>query len=212
MTTEPTPTAPRASRRLLWTVVLLMVVAAAALWGSSALVWVSQQFQTPFTGVRTSGVPGADLRPELVPLALAALAAIAAVLATGGWLRRVVGVLVALAGALLGWRVSTWYGSNDFGIALHGDVPAGSKPIGAFTENPVGPVLMAVGALLLVLSGVLVAARARRMPAMGAKYSAPGTAQQRVSQDPDKRLWEALDSGEDPTDSDDDASGRGGTR
>lgn len=198
MTTESNAEPRSQSRRLLWTVVLLMVLAAVALWAASALSWVGQQYETPFTGVKHSGASGAKLRPELVPLALATLAAIAAVLATGGWLRRLMGVLVLLAGALLGWRAIAWYGTNDFGFVTEGGVPPGSKPIGEFTTNPVGPALVSIAALILIAAGLIVVARAHKMPAMGAKYSAPGTAK-RESQDPDKRLWDALDSGEDPT-------------
>lgn len=185
------------SRRLLWTVIVLTAGAAGLLWAASALVWVGQNYQTPFTGVRFSGASGAVLRPELVPLALLSLAAIAALLATSGLLRRVIGLLVAVAGGVLAWRVIEWYQSGWFAY-LAPDVPPGSTPIGEVTANPAGPVLMSLAAALLVAAGVLVLVRAARMPGMGAKYSAPGAAKRKPS-DPDKLLWDALDEGTDPT-------------
>ena len=174
-----------------------MLAAAALLWAASAVVWASQRYQTPFTGEKTFGATGAVLRPELVPLALAALAAVAAVLATGGLLRRLMGVLVAAAGGVLAWRALDWFASGWFTFGAP-DIPPASMPIGQPSPNPAGPVLMSVAAVVLIVAGLLVALVAHRMPAMGAKYSAPGTRKPK-SHDPDKQLWEALDEGEDPT-------------
>ncbi|MDI2028293.1 Trp biosynthesis-associated membrane protein [Saccharopolyspora sp. TS4A08] len=191
--------APTRSKGLLWSVLLLVLAGAGALWGASGLTWMSQPFRTPIGTETVSAATGAEARPELVPMALAALAAVAAVLATGGLLRRLVGVLIALAGALLVWRAFQQFtgGGSDL------DVPAGSVPAGELSTSPFGPLLMVLGALLLVIAGVLVVVRAGRMPAMGARYAAPGAAKERVSQDPDRRLWNELDAGRDPTDEDD---------
>lgn len=177
---------------------LVILAAALALWGASAVTWAARSYQTPFTGETTVAAAGADFRPELVPVALAGLAAVAAVLATGGWFRRVIGAFVVLAAGLLMWRGIGWFAAAP-PAAVPGEVPPGSTPIGELTTNPIGPVLMSAGALALAFGGVLVMLRARRMPAMGAKYSAPGAAAQQKSADPDKRLWDALDEGEDPT-------------
>lgn len=190
------------SKGLLWSVLLLVLAGAGALWGASGLNWLSQRFRTPMGTETTSGVTGAVLRPELVPMALAALAAVAAVLATGGLLRRLVGVLIALAGALLAWRAYQQFSGGWFAYAA-GDVPPGSTPIGELSTSPFGPLLMGLGAVLLLIAGLLVVVRAGRMPAMGARYSAPGAAKEQTSQDPDRRLWNELDAGRDPTDEDD---------
>lgn len=176
---------------------LLVVAGAGALWASSALNWAGQRYRTPFTGETTANLAGADVRPELVPFALAALAAIAAVLATGGWLRRLVGVLVAVAGGALAWRSFAAFDGAGL-IRDSGSVPGGSEPIGALSTSPVGPLVMTLGGLVLAVAGLLVVVRARRMPAMGAKYSAPGADKPRAK-DPDRRLWDALDAGADPT-------------
>ncbi|MCA1187112.1 MULTISPECIES: Trp biosynthesis-associated membrane protein [unclassified Saccharopolyspora] len=186
------------SARLLWSVVLLLVAAAGLLWGASALTWASRQYRTPFSGEVDAVASGAVARPELVPLALAALAAVAAVLATGGLLRRVVGALTLLGGALLLWRAGTWWFAAAAEFVPPG-VPSGGEPVGEPSAAPFGPLLVVLAGLALLAAGALVAVRAGRMPAMGARYSAPG-AEKRKSTDPDKRLWDALDEGADPTD------------
>lgn len=190
---------PSSARRLLPAAVLLMLAGAAVLWGASALTWGSQRYSTRFSGEKIAAVSGAMLRPELVPLALATLAGIAAVLATGGWLRRVIGLLIVAEAGLLGWRVADW-ATGAPSLAAAAELPPGSVPVDVVSTNPAGPLLVTLGAALLLAAGLLVVLRARSMPAMGAKYSAPATAK-REPRDPDRRLWEALDAGEDPTDS-----------
>ena len=198
MSTEQASEPRHRSAALLWGVVLLAVVAMLLAWGSSALDWFTQQYRTPFTGDTTQGATGAVVRPELVPLALAALAAVAAVLATRGWFRRVVGVFIVLAGALLAWRTAGWLlGPQQFDFTPN--LPPGSAPAGPREGNPLGAALGVLGAVVFVAAGVLVVGRAGRMPEMGAKYAAPGEARRRRSPDPDKRLWDALDEGDDPT-------------
>ncbi|RCW43215.1 putative membrane protein (TIGR02234 family) [Halopolyspora algeriensis] len=200
MTDERESEAPRPPnpRRLLSVVVLLMLAAAAALWGASALTWGSQRYSTRFSGEKTAAVSGAMVRPELVPLALATLAGVAALLATGGWLRRIIGLLMMAEAGLLGWRVAEW-ATGPPPLAAAAELPPGSTPVDVVSTNPAGALLTTLGAVLLLAAGLLIVVRARSMPAMGAKYSAPATAK-RESRDPDRRLWEALDAGEDPTD------------
>jgi uncharacterized membrane protein (TIGR02234 family) len=76
----------------------LLVVASAALWGSSRLTWFATVEQRPGGGSTVRVEDGAQYAPALLALAVLALAGIAGVLATAGLPRRVVGVLLALAG------------------------------------------------------------------------------------------------------------------
>jgi len=180
--------APRAkkAKRPLWIAVVGLLLGAVALWGSSQLVW--------FAEFRDGGVRGTVLYTEigsqrataLIPLALLALAGTAGLIATGGWPRRVLGAVLAVAGVAAVW------------IGVVG---------GAFTGFADGlPVAQMVGARgLAILGGILVTAGglaaikgAGRMPRLGAKYSAPGT-KKRAAKDPETELWEALSEGEDPT-------------
>lgn len=183
----PEGTAPQAkkTKRPLWIAVVGLLLGAAALWGSSQLVW--------FAEFRDGGVRGTVLYTEtgsqravaLIPLALLALAGTAGLIATGGWPRRVLGAVLAVAGVAAAW----------IGVA------AGS--FAGFADGlPVAQMLSARG--LAILGGILVTAGglaaikgAGRMPRLGAKYSAP--ASKRTAKDPETELWEALSDGEDPT-------------
>lgn len=181
------------SRRLLWTVLGLVVLAAVCLWSASTVTWAEVPYTTPFSGEGTSTIDGARLRPELGPLALVVLAAAAAVLASRGVLRRSVGLVLAVIGALLCWRAAL------VEFAWSSELPPGGEPTGAVAINPPGPLLTAVGGVALVAAGLLVTFRARRLPGMGSRYSAPGAAKERP-RDPDRQLWDALDADQDPTD------------
>lgn len=141
-------------------------------------------------------------------LALVALAGVVAVIATRGWARRVVGALVALAGALLVWRsvggltaisqsrAHALVASRHSGIEI-----AAASHLGV---HGVWPWLSAVCGVLILVAGVLVAWRGHRWRGMSAKYEPPSgppdpeeAARARVRAD--ASLWSALDRGDDPT-------------
>lgn len=163
---------PATSPRTLGAVCAGLAASAGLLWGASAVVWEPG-----------AGRTGAEVAPSLTGVALLALAGVAGVLATGGVGRRIVGGLLAAAGA-----VQT--------------VAALVTLAGAGTP---APLLAVAGGALLVAAGVLVVVREPRLPRLGARYAAPGAARRRPA-DPDRAAWEALDAGEDPT-----AAPRGGT-
>ncbi|GAA2801446.1 Trp biosynthesis-associated membrane protein [Crossiella cryophila] len=108
-------------------------------------------------------------------LAAFAVAAVAGVLAAGGWFRRVLGGIVAVVAC--GGAVLLWDGFSSHSVA--------------------GSALAVVGLLTLFGSGILVLVKGHRMPRMGGKYAA--SSQVRRSVDADRRLWDSLDSGADPT-------------
>lgn len=177
--------------------VLLVLAAAAMLGGASSLDWVQQLYRSELGSDTPIGLGGNLVRPELGPVALAALAAGAAVLATGGFLRRVVGALIVLCGGVLAWRaVQHWQGGTALPAAP--DAPPGSFPAQVLSTDPLGPLLMSAGAAALLAAGLLVVVAAGRMPAMGSKYSAP-RARKEESRDPDRKMWEDLSEGKDPT-------------
>ncbi|WP_017974211.1 Trp biosynthesis-associated membrane protein [Actinopolyspora halophila] len=186
-------------RRLLVACVIGMIAVAVGLWAAGSLVWVHQRYRTPFSGESVAEVTGATIRGELTPLALATLAAIAAVLATGGLMRRVIGLIVLLEAALLTWRLVDWITGSHVVDELPG-TPPGTRALAVERVVPYGPILMGACAAVLLLCGLAVLVAARRMPAMGAKYSAPSA--EREPGDPDQRIWEALDKGRDPTEND----------
>ncbi|MET1075931.1 MAG: Trp biosynthesis-associated membrane protein [Umezawaea sp.] len=155
-------------------VALLLLVGALALWGASGLTWVADAVQRPGAAATTITRSGADVAPQLVPLAVLCAAAVAAVIALSGWVRRVLGGVVLAAGLGAGWVAAT-------------------------TGGALAPKALALlGALLVVAAGVLLLLRGQAMPRLGGSYQTPAAAKE--SADPDKDLWHALERGDDPTD------------
>ena len=198
----------RRPARVLGYVVVALVAAAVLLWASSRSTWVSASWDTPLRGRVLAAAPGAATEPVLVPWALLSLAAVAGVLATSGWGRRVVGAVTAVAGV---WAlVQALAGlATPPADALPDAAREGGRLAGV-AVGIVGPVLAALGALLLAGAGVLVVVVAPRLPRLGARYDAPTGAPASRSADevggrparrgdPDAELWKALDAGEDPT-------------
>lgn len=182
------------ARRLAVTV-LSLLLAALLLWVCTRTVWLRVDFAGSLRGPVTVPVTGAQLRPELGALGLAAVAAVAALIATGGWVRRALGVLVTLGG---GWAL--WLAAS----VLFGSGPDAAVPPPGSDAVPIGvpvrtgaPLLAAGAAVLLLVAGVSTVCWARSMPGMGRRYGAPATA--RAAPDPDREWWSALDSGDDPT-------------
>ena len=174
-------------------------------------------------------VSGTDLVPLAGGLGLAALAGLVGVIATRGWARRGVGVLLALFGAGAGAAVLTTVtaqtvlsvaagkvaspesaalsgsagsttGGSSGGSAL---VVTGSAGHAIMTGTP-WQVAVIIGALLVFAAGVATALRGQDWPVMSARYDAPG-AQPAGTGRPARAsdaatLWESLNGGEDPTD------------
>ena len=145
-------------------------------------------------------VSGSDLVPLAGALALAALAGLAAVIATRGVLRRVAGVLLALFGAGAGAAVTASVtaasvvsvaaskvaspgtaavsgaaGSTTSGTSGGGSfVVSGSTGQAIMTGTP-WHVAVFVGALLVFAAGLATALRGPDWPVMSARYDAPGS-------------------------------------
>ncbi len=159
-------TSPR-SGRALGLACLGLAVCAGLLWGASALVW----FRGP-----PRAVVGSVAAPSLTGFALVALAGVAALVATGGVVRRICAGLLAVAGV-----AGVWTG----GQALTG---AGATP---------APLLAVLGGLVLVVVGAGVVWREPRLSRLGARYAAPDRRPPVL--DPDRAAWQDLDAGRDPT-------------
>jgi hypothetical protein len=147
--------------------------------------------------VTTTSVNSEILLPAVAPLAIAALASLAAVLATRGPLRRVTGVISAALGLGLvvsaAARVSA---AQVLAAASHanispaagagGGIAPGSTTAGTDSGGAVGSLagfpahvaftgsawrlMMLIGAALIVVVGVAIVALAARLPAMSARY------------------------------------------
>jgi Tryptophan-associated transmembrane protein (Trp_oprn_chp) len=160
--------------------------------------------------------------PVAGALAVASLASLAAVIATRGLARRLVGVFLAASGALAALLVSVPVSPADVlaaaratPISQAGSATAGGGPGAGGGGVPGGGVaglgtahvvlasfpwrpLAVAGALAVLVAGIVVAWRGPRWPAMSGRYSrASGDDPQPVTDT--AALWESLSRGVDPT-------------
>jgi uncharacterized membrane protein (TIGR02234 family) len=164
----------------------------------------------------TVGVTGHELAPAAAALGLAALACLAAVLATRGAARRMCGGLLAALGVLAAAAAAGAVGRAHLASAA-----------ASYALAPVGPPRVALaafpwwvasvgGGLLIAAAGVLAAWRGTRWPGMSSRYDRPpptrpsgsggGPAGDPVSVGPSPApraghdtAWDVLDAGGDPT-------------
>jgi uncharacterized membrane protein (TIGR02234 family) len=184
------------------------VLAAAALAGGLALSAGGQEWASA-TAVRRPPLPpvtvavlGSDAAPLVPAAGLVLLAAAVALLAVRGLGRVVVGLLMALAGGVLGWSgirvligglgsavaaLPGLGGPDDTGVAVH--------------VASAWPVLALLAGLLGAAAGVIAVLRGRGWPAMGRRYErdAGAVLPARTDEDRAQAAWQALDRGEDPT-------------
>ena len=213
MTEPDRPAGPpdRRARRTTALVAVLLIAGAAACAGAAAMTWWTADYVDPLTGPLTLTASGAGCLPELVPVALVGLAGFGAALATQGWLRRVVGVVLLAMGVLVAVRAAM--AMLDAPAVLTGSLVRPADPAGPARLLPVGPLLALAGGVLIALAGFLVAAGLGGRRRLGARYDAPTTrtanpvAGSGAPADGDGApgsidvggWWKALDAGADPT-------------
>lgn len=169
-------------------------------------------------------VRGQDLVPVAGALALAALAGLAAVIATGGIWRRIAGGLLAVFG--VGAGVAVLAGTTAAQVvsvaAGHAGSPSSAALSGSSSSSTTGgtlshgsPVVVSgtaghaimsgtgwraaviIGALLIVFAGLAAAWRGQRWPVMSSRFERSGRPRQAGADS--ASLWESLSSGDDPT-------------
>ena len=167
------------AKRPLWITGVLLLGTAAALWGANDISWHPAEPlpQGPRDGaVLNPGVDAEPERPSFTAVALLALASLAGVFAVSGWMRRLLGGIIVVAGGWVAWQAVGVEGQFDLltgrGLAL-------------------------LGGLLFMAAGVLIVLYAAVLPTMGARYERANA--ERRSGDPDKDMWDGLSEGEDPT-------------
>ena len=176
-----------------------LIVGAAALTGGATLLhWASAVYTDELRGSVSVEATGADLAPALQPLAAAALAALGAILASRGALRRIVGGLVLMLGVAVGW------------IGFHGLV---NQPIAELAPQAVntggssvsvhatGPILAILAGLVLIRAGIGVITGVTTARALSARYERRATAATVAASnvDPALVMWKDLDEHRDPT-------------
>jgi uncharacterized membrane protein (TIGR02234 family) len=191
-------------RHVRFALVLLMDVLAAG----AALLLATQHWQT-ITTARPAPlhddvlqVSGRTVDAAPTALALVALAGVVAVLATRGSVRRVVGVVLALAGLGLIWRAAAAGAVSTSRaralVADHHPTVDMSRATPHVVTHPLWAALTIGCGVLVALAGAALAMWGHRWLVMSARYDA---APSRPA-DPAKAaasLWSALDRGEDPT-------------
>jgi uncharacterized membrane protein (TIGR02234 family) len=210
-----------------YALVLLLGAAGAGLVVLAARQAWAQAIFTPPRPLPAQDIPvtGQQLVPLASALALAGLACLAAVIATGSWARRVAGGLLVVLGA--GAAVAAGAGASASSVlataradaaagAFGGSTTSGAAPGGAahgiVIAGSAGQAVMTgaswraaavCGAVAIALAGLATIWRGMRWPVMSARFDRPGAQpghQQRRARPADSAtMWESLNRDVDPT-------------
>ena len=192
MISESTASARRATTRQY--LMALAVVAGGALlgWWASAATWMVVESSLlgaedvqGVQAVARESVSGASYTPLAAAMPIVGLAGLAGIIGSRRWLRRVIGLIIAVAGLALTW--------SSVGAI-------GRLTVGA--EGPDDGIIVSVSpgyALLAALAGAVLAGGGVWTVLRGATWPSLGVNYERAVDRP-RNAWEALDRGIDPTD------------
>lgn len=171
---------------------LLLLAGAVLLWIASRVVWLDVVAFNDQSGEATRALVGSEWQPALVPVALGAVAAVAAVSLVRGAGARAVGGVIALLGVAAGGLMVSSLGEpdrdrvhavvtseEDLGRANAGPGAADAQNIPEWSEiseasvRPLGAVLTGAGAITLVAAGVFVIIRPARKVGGVDRYVTP---------------------------------------
>jgi uncharacterized membrane protein (TIGR02234 family) len=162
--------------------------------------WATATVRTPGVPIDTVEASGADGAPVLVILAIVVVAAGLAVVASGGWVRQLVGLTIAAVAACAAVRaLSLDIGGAPIARALR-ESPANLGAVHPVPDVSSWPVVATVAFGVAALLGSCVVAFGRQWPRMGSRYDRPASAppeQRELLEEAD--VWRALDDGHDPT-------------
>lgn len=206
------------AKRNLAVVSVLLAVAAGAAWGSSRMTWMHVRIADGLSPERAVDVAGHSWAPALSALPLVFLAAILAALALKGWARGVVAVIVAASAVGTAYPAMQVLTQEPDVRYLETILDLARKDYLSETDKVVsGPLVAVLGAVLGVTAAALLM-RGLRGGGMGSKYQSPAARraelEQRVfdgaaaEQASERDLWDALDGGDDPTESTSETTGR----
>jgi len=181
----------------------LMAVGAIALFAVTR-AWATATVRTP--GIPTDRVEasGADAAPVLIALSIVVIAAALAVVASGGWVRQVIGLIVA--------TVAAWAAVQALSVDIAGapmaralvDSPANLGSAHPIPNVSAWPVVTGIAFTVAAVLGLVVVLFGRQWPRMGKRYDRPSASPSSAAADlpseaDDAELWRALDDGRDPT-------------
>ncbi len=188
------------ARRLYVPVVLGTLAAGGLAFVALGRTWERARVQAEGLPGDVVTVSGSDAYPLASALALVVVTAAIAVLATGGRVRRGVGVLVVVASvgaivALVDGRDALESVINEAVTASPAFTGGGSVVRSTASWDLVAIAAFAVAAAL----GATVAALAGRWPTMSGRYDAPSASSAPAAPETEADIWKALDEGRDPT-------------
>lgn len=179
-------------RSTLLSPVVLLLAGAVLLWIASRVVWMDVVAFNDQSGEARRALVGTDWQPALVPLAVGALAAVAAVALVRGAGARVIGGVIALLGVAAGGLMFSSFGEpdtnrahsvvtseEDLGRTNAGPGTTGSQSVPEWSEiteievRPLGAGLTGAGALALVAAGAFVMVRPARKVGGEDRYVTP---------------------------------------
>jgi uncharacterized membrane protein (TIGR02234 family) len=171
---------------------LLALAAAAVLTLIVAgLTWISADYTlTGQTWTNRITLTGRDLAPLTIAGAWIALASAVGIIATARLWRRIVGVIVILAGASV--AIGAVVGAVTASRVVVAEVSRAGGTVTTQTAAGIWPVLTVVAGMIITLCGLAATMQGPRWPAMSSRYERSPSAR---PADP----WAALDRGEDPT-------------
>lgn len=172
--------------------VLLLFVSALLLWIASRMTWLDVVTFNDQSGEIARSLLGTDWQPALMPVALGAVAAVAAVALVRGVGARAVGGVIALLGVAAGGLMLSGLGEPDADRAhavVTGEQEIGRTDAGPgaggtqrvpewshvtdLTTHPFGPLLTGAGALTLIGAGIVVVARPPHRVRKDDRYMTP---------------------------------------
>jgi Tryptophan-associated transmembrane protein (Trp_oprn_chp) len=173
--------ADQARRRELALVALACAAAAGLALFAASRAWTAEVLARPAPLPPVHRVrSGGSVVPLLPALAVVALAGAGALVATRGWPRRLLGVLLAACGA--GIVVTAGYALAAVDAVMVG-----------------GPAVALVAGAVLGLVGVVTLRRSGSWPGLGIRYAAPTRVPSTAVAERPAQLWDAINRGEDPT-------------
>lgn len=190
------------ARREYVAALVLMAVGSGLALLAAGRTWATATAADPGAPAVTVAVTGRELAPAVSALALVGLAGIVAVPSTRGVLRRLVGAVLAAAGA--GIVVASVAVGRDAASAVLSPLASRlgvTRVASAATTTTPWWLVAVVGGALLLVAGAATALRGPRWSGMSARYDAPAGSglQPSVVDRSSAGVWAALDRGEDPT-------------
>lgn len=181
-----------------------LVLAAAALWIASRMTWVDV---TSFDGLgqpRTTALSGGSWSTALVPLAVLLLAIAVAALAVRGWPLRVLAVVTAITSAGMAYLAITLWVIRDVGVRASHLANAPVADLVGTQRHYGGAVITMVAAAVTLTCAALLLRSATKERSGAARYARRSavSADKNDEAMSERQLWDALDEGRDPTNTD----------